>query len=56
MDLNDIRNLVTLTSFILFVGLMAWTYRPARKRAHEEAEMLPFADEAIDLAADVERP
>jgi cytochrome c oxidase cbb3-type subunit 4 len=48
MDLNDIRSLVTLASFALFVGLMAWTFRPARRGAHEAAARLPFDGEAQD--------
>ena len=49
MDLNDIRSLVTLLSFCLFLGLMAWTYWPARQRDHEAASLLPFAGEAADV-------
>ena len=50
MDLNDIRSLVTLLSFCIFLGLMAWTYWPARQRDHEAAALLPFAGEAVDAA------
>ena len=46
MDLNDIRSIVTLFSFVFFIALMAWTYRPARRRAQDEAARLPFAGEA----------
>ncbi len=42
MDLNDIRSLVTLGGFLLFVGLMAWTWRPDRRAAHEASARLPF--------------
>ena len=48
MDLNDVRNLVTLLSFVLFLALMAWTYWPTRKQAYAEAEQLPFLDDASD--------
>jgi cytochrome c oxidase cbb3-type subunit IV len=48
MDLNDVRSLVTLLSFALFLGLMAWTWWPAQKNAHEEAAQLPFEGEAHD--------
>lgn len=46
MDLNDIRSLVTLLSFVFFIALMAWTYRPARRQGLDEAAQLPFVGEA----------
>ena len=46
MDLNDIRSLVTLASLALFLGLLAWTWWPARKAGHEAAAQLPFDGEA----------
>ena len=42
MDLNDVRSLVTLLSFVLFAGLAAWTWWPARHAAHDAAARLPF--------------
>ncbi|MEO7150926.1 MAG: cbb3-type cytochrome c oxidase subunit 3 [Burkholderiaceae bacterium] len=55
MDLNDLRSLVTLSGFIAFLALAAWTYRPARRTALDEAAQLPFAGEAgfgVDGARD----
>jgi cytochrome c oxidase cbb3-type subunit 4 len=46
MDLNDVRSLVTLLSPMLFLGLMAWTWWPRRKQAHDAAARLPFDGEA----------
>ena len=46
MDLNDIRSLVTLLSLVLFVGLMAWTWRPSRRAAHDSAARLVFEGDA----------
>jgi cytochrome c oxidase cbb3-type subunit 4 len=48
MDLNDLRSLVTLLSFTIFVGLMAWTWWPARRDDLEEAAQLVFSGEAND--------
>jgi cytochrome c oxidase cbb3-type subunit 4 len=45
MDINDVRSLVTLASLAIFIGLMAWTWWPARRRAHDEAAQLPFTGE-----------
>jgi cytochrome c oxidase cbb3-type subunit 4 len=42
MDLNDIRSLVTVISLLLFIALMAWTWRPSRKQDHNAAANLPF--------------
>jgi cbb3-type cytochrome oxidase subunit 3 len=51
MDLNDIRSLVTLMGFVLFLVLMVWTWRPARRPAHDEAAQLPFDGEAVSRPA-----
>lgn len=45
MDLNDIRSAVTLASFALFMGLMAWTWWPKHRAAHDAAARLPFEGE-----------
>jgi cytochrome c oxidase cbb3-type subunit 4 len=52
MDVNDLRSLVTLLSFLLFLALVVWTLAPARRRAHEEAAQLVFEGE---LPPDVAR-
>jgi cytochrome c oxidase cbb3-type subunit 4 len=48
MDLNDVRSLVTLAGLALFLGLFVWTWRPARRRAHDEAAQLPFTGETTN--------
>ena len=45
MDLNDIRNLVTLLSFVLFAGIVKWAWSRRSQAGFDEAEMLPFLDE-----------
>ena len=45
MDVNDIRALVTLLSFVFFLGLMAWVYWPGRRDSYESATQLPFVGE-----------
>lgn len=42
IDINTFRSLVTGFSFILFIGIMVWAYRPARKAGFDEAAQLPF--------------
>ena len=45
MDLNDLRSAVTLLSFVLFIGLMVWTWQRKRRAAFEEAAQLPFIED-----------
>jgi cytochrome c oxidase cbb3-type subunit 4 len=45
MDLNDLRALWTLLSFIAFVAIGVWAYGKARKPRFEEAARLPLDDE-----------
>jgi cytochrome c oxidase cbb3-type subunit IV len=42
MDMNDLRSGITLLSLLLFIALMAWTWWPGRKSAHDAAGRLPF--------------
>lgn len=41
----DARNVVTVLSFLSFLGIAFWAYSARRKPAFEEAANLPFADE-----------
>jgi cbb3-type cytochrome oxidase subunit 3 len=52
MDVNDIRDLVTLLSFSFFLGLMAWTYWPGRRDDFAAAEQLPFVGEVGEVDDD----
>jgi cytochrome c oxidase cbb3-type subunit 4 len=57
MDINDLRSAVTVLSLLLFVALLAWTWRPRAQREHDAAARLPFDGEARDGAHDSgERP
>ena len=46
MDINVLRSIVTVVAFVLFVAILAWAYRPARRADFEEAASLPFREEA----------
>jgi len=46
MDINDLRSLLALLGFTLFIALAAWTWRPSRQASHEAAARLPFDGEA----------
>jgi cytochrome c oxidase cbb3-type subunit IV len=42
-DINTLRSLVTLLAFVMFLALMVWAWRGARRQDFEEAANLPFA-------------
>ena len=48
MDINDLRGLSTLFLMIAFIGLCFWAYSGKRKKAFDEAALLPFADEELN--------
>ena len=37
MDLNDLRSAITLLSFVVFIGLVAWAYSTRRRQGFDEA-------------------
>jgi cytochrome c oxidase cbb3-type subunit IV len=42
MDINILRSAVTVTGFLIFVGILVWAWRPAQKDRFNEASQLPF--------------
>jgi cytochrome c oxidase cbb3-type subunit IV len=44
-DINFLRTLVTVTSFIVFVAIVAWAWSPKQRSRFDEAAHLPFADD-----------
>jgi cytochrome c oxidase cbb3-type subunit IV len=45
MDFNDLRIVVTVVAFFLFVAILVWAYRPANKARFDGAAQLPFLSE-----------
>lgn len=45
MDQMDLRVLITVISFLCFVGIVVWAYSGRQKSRFEEAANLPFADD-----------
>jgi cytochrome c oxidase cbb3-type subunit IV len=45
MDINDFRSLVTVASFLFFLGVVWWAYAPSRKTRFERDGMLPFEED-----------
>ncbi|MEN9418196.1 MAG: hypothetical protein RI988_1816 [Pseudomonadota bacterium] len=48
MDVNDLRSAVTVLSLVLFLSLVAWTWRRARRAEFEAAAHLPFIEEQAE--------
>jgi cytochrome c oxidase cbb3-type subunit 4 len=44
MDLDFIRYAVTVLSFVLFAGIVAWALSARNRPAFDEAQQLPFLD------------
>ena len=42
MDVNTLRSLTTVISFVVFLGIMVWAWSARRKSDFEEAANLPF--------------
>lgn len=45
MDVDTLRSIMTLVSFVTFLGIVAWAYSRGRKADFEEAAQLVFDDE-----------
>lgn len=51
MDINDLRSIVTVVSFLTFLGIVWWAYGvKSNRQRFEEAANLPFADVEADRA------
>jgi cytochrome c oxidase cbb3-type subunit IV len=48
LDINLLRSVVTLFSFAVFIGLIAWVCSGKRRAGFDEAAALPFAAAADD--------
>ncbi|MDP4609465.1 MAG: cbb3-type cytochrome c oxidase subunit 3 [Burkholderiaceae bacterium] len=46
MDINDIRSIVTVVSFVAFLTIVGWAWSRRNKADFDEAARLPFDDEA----------
>jgi cytochrome c oxidase cbb3-type subunit IV len=45
MDVNDLRVVTTLLSFVAFVGVVAWAWSRRNQARFDEAAQVPFLDE-----------
>lgn len=51
MDINDLRSLITVLSFVCFAGIVWWAYSGRREQAYKEAALLPLEDDPPAPAA-----
>ncbi len=45
MTLTDMRVIVTVVSFLCFIGIVLWAFSSHRSKSFEEAAQTPFLDE-----------
>lgn len=45
MELNTLRILATVASFLVFIGIAVWAWRNRHSDSFKEAESLPFAED-----------
>jgi cytochrome c oxidase cbb3-type subunit 4 len=51
MDTNDLRVVMTVLAFVVFVGIVVWAFSRKRKHDFDEAALLPFSGEDGDERA-----
>ncbi|MEO8297759.1 MAG: cbb3-type cytochrome c oxidase subunit 3 [Burkholderiales bacterium] len=51
MDLNTLRSLVTVLSFAVFLGIIAWTFSRRNRAGFDDAASLPFREELTEKSA-----
>ncbi|CDS53250.1 Cytochrome c oxidase subunit CcoQ [Polaromonas sp. CG9_12] len=48
MDINTLRSIVTVATFLVFIGIVAWAWSSRNAKGFDEAAQLPFAqDESV---------
>jgi len=55
MDVNTLRSAVTVTLFVLFLALVAYTWSRKRKPEYDAAAMLPFAEDQVAVESPGEK-
>ena len=55
MDMNDLRSVVTVISFAVFIGIIVWAWAGRRREDFDDAARLPFADDTPAQASSGEK-
>ena len=56
MDVNELRILVTVVSFIVFIGIVVWAWSRRNAERFDEAAQLPFVAERPNAESSSNRP
>ena len=48
MERGLAQGFITLLTFLVFIGICVWAYRPANRSRFEDDAQLPFDDDEID--------
>ena len=51
MDVNTLRSIVTVATFLVFIGIVVWAWSSRNAKSFDEAAQLPFEQDE-----DVQRP
>ena len=54
MDINTLRAIVTVATFAVFIGILAWAWSSRNAQRFDEAARLPFMQEDLDGQADMD--
>ena len=54
MDINDLRTIVTIISFIVFAGIVYWAFSNRQRARFDEAANLPFVDSDVPVESIVD--
>jgi|JI10StandDraft_1071094.scaffolds.fasta_scaffold799332_1 cytochrome c oxidase cbb3-type subunit 4 len=55
MELNALRSAVTVFSFVVFIGIIYWTWNKQRKSAFDAAAQVPLMDDGSDADGAAQR-
>jgi cytochrome c oxidase cbb3-type subunit 4 len=50
--INDIRAVITVISFLVFIGICVWAWSARRKSKFDEAARLPLDDDRPESSSD----
>ena len=53
---NDLRSILTVLTFLIFVGIVWWAFSGHRKTVYEEAARLPLDDDSQFVAEGTSHP
>ena len=56
LNVNDLRSIMTVLTFLVFVGIVWWAYSGHRKTVYEEAARLPLDDDSPYVAEGTGHP